>query len=278
MKGRTLVLIYIIILSSFSAYAQGTTRIPVVGVFPFEASGTGVNAINAADVTRLVITELRSWGFMTILEGDEAKNGEYHIRGQISRQNNRVILTATTSEARTGKVLKNSREEAPAIIEISIESFCEQITENVPYPNYLVGRWQSTINMIDGPITCIIEFLSDRTVKVQQYDTWEHNGTNSLKYQAIGSGTYTYAGYRRRNVTINNRVIQADATAGFLLNLEDALPKYKTVSRTGIRVLFDDARNSFELVNAGLPCGDNYSGSSVYPGTTVSYTKFNKIR
>jgi len=276
MKEKTLVLIFII--TAFSIFAQGTTRLPVVGIAPFEVSGTGVSAADAAEATRLVAAELRSWGFMTILEGDDARNGEYLIKGQISRQNNQTILSAATTETRTGRLLNNSREQAPSLGALSIESFCEHITENVPYPNYLLGRWQSTINMIDGPVTCIIEFRSDRSVRVQQYDTWEHNGTNSLKYQAIGSGTYTYAGYRRRNVTINNRVIQADATVGVNLALEDALPKYKTVSRSGIRVLFNDSRNSFELVNAGLPCGDNYSGPSVYPSETVSYTRFNKIQ
>ena len=279
MKEKILVFIFIVI--AFSVFAQGTTRLPTVGVAPFETSGTGVNAVTAADAaeaTRLVIRELRSWGFMTILEGDDAKNAEYLVRSQITRQNNQIILSAVTTDTGTGRTLKNSKEQAPVLSEISIETFCEQITENVPYPNYMVGKWQSTVNMPDGPIICILEFLSDRSVRVQQYDTWEYSGTNSLKYQAIGGGTYTYAGYRRRNVTINNRVIQADATVGINLMLEDALPKYKNVSRTGIRVLFDETKNSLELVNAGFPCGDNFAGPSIYPSATVSYTRFNKIQ
>ena len=276
MKKKTLAFIFFI--TVFPVFAQVTTRLPTVGILPFEPSGSGITTTDVSVVTRLVIAELRDWGFMTILEGDNAKNSEYLIQGNIARQNNQYILTATTTEVRSGRILKNSREQAPILAEISIESFCEQITENVPYPNYMTGKWRSSISMIDGPVTCIIEFLSDRTVKVEQYDTWEHNGTNSLKYQAIGKGTYTYTGYRRRNVTVSGRVIQADATIGINLTLEDALPKYKSVSRSGIRVLFDDSRNSFELVNAGFPCGDNFSGTSVYPSTTVSYTKFNKIQ
>jgi len=276
MKEKTLVLVLMV--TAFSVFAQGTVKLPVVGILPFETSGTGVNASDAAEATRMVVTELSSWGFMTILEGDDAKKGEYLVQGQISRQNNQVIFTAATSDAKTGKVLKNSKEQAADLSTISIESFCEQITENVPYPNFLTGIWQSTISMIDGPVTCIMEFRSNRTVRVQQYDTWEHNGTNSLKYQAIGSGTYTYAGYRRRDVSINGKVIQADATVGVNLTLEDALPKYNSVSRSGLRVLFDDSKNSFELLNAGFPCGDNYTGPSVYPSAAVAYTKFNKIQ
>ena len=278
MKKKIFVLIFLF--AGFSVFAQGTTvtRLPTVGIPPFEASGAGVSAADAGEATRLVIAELSSWGYMTILEGDRAKDGEYLIQGQISRQNNQTVLTAVTSEGKSGKNLNSSKEQAPALGDISVESFCTQVTENIPFPNYLLGRWQSTINMIDGPVTCIMEFRSDRTVRVQQYDTWEHDGTNSLKYQGIGSGTYSYAGYRRRNVSINGRDTQADATVGINLKLEDALPKYVTVSRSSIRVLFDDSRTSFELLNAGFPCGDNYSGPSVYPSAAVSYTKFIKIQ
>ena len=132
--------------------------------------------------------------------------------------------------------------------------------------------------MIDGPVTCIMEFRSDRTVQVTQYDTWEHSGTNALKYQAIGKGSYTYAGYRRRTVTVGNQQMEADATVGVTLTLEDALPNYGAVNRSGIRVQFNESRNSFEMLNAGLPCGDNFSGPSVYPTGSVVYTKFSKIR
>jgi len=276
MKKNAIVLIYII--AALPVFAQTAVRLPSVGVLPFEISGTGANAAEAAEATRLVITELRSWGFMTVLDGGNAGNGEYLVRGQISRQNNQIVLTAVTSEARSGRNLNNSREQSPSLDAVTIESFCSQLTENIPFPNYMVGKWRSVINMIDGPVTCIMEFKSDRTINVEQYDTWEHNGTNSLKYQAIGNGTYSYAGYRRRTITINGRGVQADATVGINLTLEDALPKYNSVSRSGLRLLFDDAKNSFELINGGFPCGDNYSGTSVYPNTAVSYTRFTKIQ
>jgi hypothetical protein len=113
---------------------------------------------------------------------------------------------------------------------------------------------------------------------VQRYDTWEHSGVTSLKYQAIGSGTYSYAGYRRRTVSAGGRTIQADATISVNVTLEDALPKYEKINSSGLRVLFDESKNSFELVNAGLPCGDNQGGPPVYPSANVHYTKFVKIQ
>ena len=273
MKRRIFASIFFI--TALSVFAQ---RLSTVGILPFEAGGGGVSAGDAAEATRMVIAELSSWGSVTVLSGAEAGNGEYLVRGEVSRQNNQIVLSATTSEARTGKILNNSKEQAETLAAISAESFCEQITENVPYPNYLLGTWQSTINMPDGPVTCIMEFRSDRTVQVRQYDTWEHSGTNSLKYQAIGNGTYTYAGYRPRNIVVGGRQLQADATIGVNLKLEDALPNYSTVAKSGIRALFDESKNSFELLNAGLPCGDNFSGPSVYPSEAVAYTKFSKIR
>jgi hypothetical protein len=161
---------------------------------------------------------------------------------------------------------------------MSYESFCAKVAENIPFPNYLLGKWRSTIDMSDGPVTCILEFLSDRTIKVEQYDTWEHNGTNSLKYQAIGTGTYTYAGYLRRNVTIGGRTIQTDATVGINMSLEDALPKYEVIGVGGLRVLFNESKSSFEFVSGALPCGDNFTGPSIYPNKAVYYSRFNKIQ
>jgi hypothetical protein len=188
------------------------------------------------------------------------------------------VLSAATTETGSGRLLNNSKEQGAALRAVSMESFCAQISENIPYPNYLLGKWRSVISMIDGPVTCIMEFRSDRTVRVQQFDTWEHSGTNSLKYQAIGTGTYSYAGYRRRTVTLSGRQIQTDATVGINLTLEDALPKYVKVNAGGLRVIFDEQKANFELVYGGIPCGDNFTGPSVYPSANVFYTKFNKIQ
>jgi hypothetical protein len=62
------------------------------------------------------------------------------------------------------------------------------------------------------------------------------------------------------------------------LKLEDALPKYTSLSLTRLNLFFDDEKNNFELVSAGLSCGDNYAGPSVYPQTAVRYTRFTKIQ
>ena len=275
---RKTTILLVLLLSAIPAFAQGTPRLATVGIFPFTVSGTGVSEADAAEATRLVINELSSWGTITILSGDRAKDGEYLVRGQISRQNNQIVLTAATSEARSNRNLNNSREQAATLGAVSIGSFSAKIAENVPFPNYLLGKWRSTINMTDGPVVCILEFMSNRTIQVQRFDTWEHNGTNILKYQGIGTGTYTYAGYLRRTMTIDNREVQADATASINLKLEDVLPKYKTIGTGGLRVLFDDSKSNFEFVYGGIPCGNNLSGTSVYPSVNVYYTRFTKIQ
>jgi len=289
----------IFFITALSAFAQ---RVYTVGILPFEVppvppadagvSGSapfdsGISDSDAAEATSLVIATLSSCKSLTFVQGDDAKNADYLIRGQISRsstplsagQSGQIVLSATTSETRTGRVLNTSRAQAPTLAAIPMLSFCTQLTDYIPYPGFIVGKWQSTIDMIDGPVTCIMEFRADRTVQVQQFDTWEHRGTDSLKYQAIGTGSYSFTGYHmRRNLNAGGSVIQTDAAMGVNLTLEDALPKYQSVSVSGLRAVFDGSWNSFELVNAGIPCGDNYSGPSVYPGAGVAYTKFTKIR
>ena len=273
-------MVFILVFCSLLTHAQtaGGPKLPTLGVLLFETSGSGVSVVDAGEATRLVLAELRSWGTVTILEGTQANSGDYLVKGSISRQNNQIVLSAVVSDTKTGKNLNTAKEQAPTLDAISMTAFCAKITENVPFPNYLVGKWRSTINMADGPVTCILEFLSDRTVKAVQYDTWEHNGTNILKYQGFGTGSYSYAGYLRRTVVLGGREIRSDATVGINLKLEDALSKYTTVNAGGIRLLFDESKSSFELVYGAFPCGDNYSGPSVYPSERVYYTKFFKIQ
>lgn len=258
----------------FPVFAQ---RLPTVGILPFEA-GAGVSAADAGEAARMITAELTSWRTMTILTGADAEGAEYLVRGAVSRQNNQFVITAVTTETRSGKDLNTSREQAAALAAIPLVSLCAKIVENVPYPNFLLGKWRSTINMPDGPLTCVMEFRSNRTVRVEQFDTWEHSGTNSLKYQAIGTGTYTYVGYLRRTITIDRREISSDATVGISLTLEDALPAYASVNAGGLRVLFNEERNSFELSYGGIPCGNNHTGPAVYPSARVYYTRFTKIQ
>lgn len=276
---RKTIVILALMFSGLLAHAQGTPRLSTVGILPFTLSGSNLSQADSAAATRMITNELSSWGTISILTGEEANNAEYLVRGQVTRlSNNRIVLSATTTERASGRNLNNSREEALSLDSISITSLCTQIVENVPFPNYLLGRWRSTINMIDGPVTCILEFRSNRTIHVQQFDTWEHDGSHILKYQGFGTGTYTYAGYLRRTLNIDRRELQADATLGINLRLEDVLSKYKTVNAGGMRILFDATRDNFELVYGAIPCGDNKSGASVYPGANVYYTKFTKIQ
>ena len=271
---RKAVFSVIFFILAFSAYAQ---RLPTVGIFPIERVSGGITDSDAAELTRLTIAELSSWGTMTVLSGAQAEEAEYLVRGQVLMQTGKLILRATTVLARTGNILNNSREESITVSSMSIVNYCAQITEHVPFPNFMLGRWTSTIDMADGPVTCILDFRSDHSVRAERYDTWEHNGTNSLKYQGIGTGRYTYAGYLRRTVTIGGRAIEADATVGINITLEDALPKFTLLNVGGLRVLFNEDKSSFELVSGALPCGDNFSGPSVYPRQDVYYTRFIKL-
>ena|GEM_PF-377129 len=294
----------------FPVYSQ---ILPNVGVRPFEvfiqeindleASRAGLTgaeldavnqAINQANIanaaliselnelatlaTTRVIEELNSWRLMNLFTGDRAGSADYIINGRVSRTGNQIVLTATTVQRSTGWILNSSRQAGTAINTLMVESFCEQLASYIPIPNFLLGTWQTTINLIDGPVLCIIEFLDDRTVRVHRFDTWEHNGTNSLIYHGIGSGTYTYMGYRRRNVDLGGQQVIADATVGIDLTLEDALPAYISIDISGLRVMFDDERNNFEITYGAIPFGNNFSGSSVYPGERLFYTSFTKIQ
>jgi hypothetical protein len=257
-------------------------RLSTVGIAPFEA-GDGAGAADAANLTRQVIGELSSWGTLTVLEGAQAETAEYIVRGKLAREGGQFVLSAATIAASSRRTLNESKERAAAVSDISVFSFCAQVVENVPYPNYLLGKWQSLINTPEGPLVCIMEFRSDRSVRVEQYDSWEHKQNHALKYEGYGSGTYAYAGYSRRTMNIrdtqgNSRQSPVDATVSINLTLEETLTEYAALNQSGLRLLFNDARSAFELLNAGLPCGRNFDGAAVYPFSTVAFTQFTKIQ
>ena len=256
-------------------------RLSTVGIPPFEAA-EGASAGDAAALTQQVIGELSSWGTLNIVDGAEAQSAEYIVRGKLSRQGGQFVLSAVTT--RSGRTLNESKEQAATVSGISVFSFCAQAVENVPYPNYLLGKWRSEISTPDGPVVCVMEFRSDRSVRVEQYDTWEHKQNHALKYEGYGAGTYAYAGYARRTMNIrdaqgNSRQSPVDATVSVNLTIQEALTEYAEVSLSGLRLLFnDDSRSAFELLNAGLPCGRNYDGASVYPSSALAFTRFTKIQ
>jgi hypothetical protein len=279
-------------LTVWGVFAQ---RLATVAVFPLEAE-EGVSPAEADRVNGQILTELRSWGLINIIEGEEERTGnaEYLIRGQLSRAasarngaaNPPLVLNASALDARTGRTLNTVREQIADMNELGdrIFSFCVGITENVPFPNYLLGKWRSVIDLGDGPLTCILEFRSDRTVLVERYDTYEYRNNSSLTYQGYGRGTYVYAGHVRRLLALKDargavyRETPVDGVVSLNISLEDALPKYGSLSRNRISLAFDEGKNNFELISGSLLCGENLGGPGVYPQTAVAYTHFTKIQ
>jgi hypothetical protein len=249
------------------AQTGAALQLASLGVFPFEA-GDGASEADAAALAVQVAEELRSWGTLAILEGEAAEKAEYTVKCRLSRQGNQLTLSAATYDAQ-GRELNSSREQGAGRNELSarIFSFCAQLTENVPFPNYLLGTWQAAIDLAGGPLVCIIEFQTGRRAIVKRFDTYEQRGSQSLRYQAIGTGTYTYWGHARRNMD----GLTADATFSLTASLEDALPKYESLRVSRMGLAFDEGKNSFRIGGAGLPCGDR-TGE---PG--LAYTHFTKI-
>jgi len=264
-------IIFLLLAASLNiAYAQ---RIPVVGVMAFETSGSGVTQADAQNVTSQVISELNSWGTLNVVQG--SASAEYIIRGSISRQDGMFVLSSVTLNAASNQVLNEYSERARTVNEISFFAFCAKAVERISLPNYLLGTWQSTINMPDGPVVCIIEFKSDRTVTVERYDSWERRLNNVLRYEGYGTGTYSYAGFANRLVNLSGRQVRVDALASVNLTLEETLPDQASVNQSGLNIVFNNNRTSFEIISGMLPCGRNFDGPSI---VLLGFSQFVKIR
>jgi hypothetical protein len=270
---RYFLVFFLIILSFSAAFAQ---RLPVVAILPVEITAR-ISPEESVYITREIVAELSSWGTLNIVQ-DEA-GAEYLVRGTLSRQGINYILTAETIEVSSKKKLNEAREQAATLRDISVFAFSVKAVENVPFPNYLVGTWQSTVNMPDGPVVCVIEFRSNRSIRVERYDTWEHRQNNMLRYEGYGTGSYSYAGYHsRRAMNVGSQQVQVDAIAGVYLRLEETLPEQTNVNQGRLGLEFNADRNAFNILSGSLPCGRNYDGPSVYPSTVIGFTQFTKIR
>ena len=272
--NKRILLIFILIFISVSfVFAQ---RVPSVGVVTFEASGSGASPTDAFNLTAKIISEFNSWGTLNVIQG--TAGAEYIIKGSLSRLGNDFTLTATTADA-SGRVLNEYSEKAQNVNNISIPSFCAKAVERVPLPNYLLGTWQSTLNMPDGPVVCIIEFKSDRkTVIVERYDTWEHKQQNALRYEGFGTGTYSYRGYANRVINAGGRQARIDAVVGINLTLEETLPAQTSVNLSNLNLEFNAEKTSFVIVSNMMPCGRNFDGPSVYHSEVLGFSQFVKIR
>jgi hypothetical protein len=273
----------VLVLFMLSAAAASAQRVSTIVVFPFEAPGGGFTPAELAAVTGQVLSELRSWGTLTIVEGG---NADYQVRGELSKSDRGVVLSAVTADGKTEKTLNSSREQAADLnaLEGRIFSFCAQVVEKVPFPNYLLGKWRSLISLGDGILTCIVEFRSDRTVVFEQFDTCEHRNDAALKYQGFGKGSYAYTGHVRRTLALKDakgavyREAPIDGSVSISASLEDTLPKFTAINQNRISLFFNEDKNGFELVSAGLVCGDNYDGPRIYPQSMLVYTNFTKIQ
>ncbi|MDR2403308.1 MAG: hypothetical protein LBD78_04700 [Spirochaetaceae bacterium] len=278
MKKRLVFVLFV--LSAGTAFAQ---RVSSIAVFPFEAPEGGFTPAELAAVTGQVLAELRSWGTLTIVEGGSA---DYQVRGQLSKTDKGVALSAITVDGKTERTLNSSREQAADLNALGgrIFSFCAQVVEQVPFPNYLLGKWRSVITLEDGILTCLVEFKSDRTVIFEQFDSYEHRNGSALKYQGFGRGSYAYTGHVRRTLALKDakgvvyREAPIDGSVSFTVSLEDTLPKFTAINQNRISLFFNEDKSSFELVSAGLVCGDNYDGPRIYPQSVIAYRDFTKIQ
>ncbi len=254
-------------------------------VFVFEVSGTGLKPEDGEAITRRCIDEIRSWGTVTVLDESQAGNADYVVRGKLSRDRNGLTLSAVTLEGKTEKNLVSAKEQASTMEELNgkLFDFCIQIVQPVPFPNYLIGKWEASIPVGGSPLLCRLEFKSNRTVVVERYDTYEYQTGSVLKYEGYGNGSYTYIGRIRRVMAFRDsrgnvyRESPVDGSLSISLTLKDALPAYTPFSSSRLYLVFDEGRSGFELVSSGLPCGENNGGPSVYPQKNLAYTKFVKI-
>jgi hypothetical protein len=256
-------------------------RVSSVFVFPFEVIGRGVYNIDATAITGQVESEISSWGTIAVLEEKAAGAADYVVRGQLTVDNRLIALTATTYVVKDNKPLTSHRIQAENVRGLSsrIFAFCTQLMEPIPLPNYLLGKWTSTVALDDGTLTCILVFGENRAVTVERYDTYERRQGNSLIYQGYGTGNYAHNVQIRKMEIIQDlsgasRETGVDGSVTVALSLEDALPNYYSLLTERIKLAFSADHNGFELLTAGFPCGDNFDG----PVAHIAYTKFTKIQ
>jgi|GEM_PF-949867 len=273
---------FTVLFFTFTSASYGFSQeVPIrtVGVMPFEVYGEYVTTADATQATSMVVSTLGTSVTLAVLTGAQAGTAEFLVQGQISGGGSGpVILTARLTEAGSGRLINTARSQAATLGAISIFDFCVQIADFIPFTNFLLGRWESTLQMVDGPVSAILDFRPGGVVIIEKYETWEHNGSHSLRFHAIGTGTYSFFGHHLpRTFSAAGRTVNTNASMNITLTLEDALPEFTQISANGLLLLFDSDRRNFELLNAGLPFGINLTGASVYPSARIFYRNFTRL-
>jgi hypothetical protein len=149
-------------------------------------------------------------------QGGRALNAEYIIYGQFMKMGTMFYLTATMLDINTAQRLYSSREQFQNQDQIfnNIPSFCKQIVDKIPTPNYFIGRWRSRefVSLSDeyylrrfsqrAPrpnsirLECEIEFKSDGTLIIHKFENARviigYTLENAAFDSAIDTGTGIY--------------------------------------------------------------------------------------
>jgi TolB-like protein len=220
---KGLFLMALFVFGGFSAFAQ---QLPTVAVATFDRAG-GVTADEAQVVTELFIAELVSTGGVNVVDRTNfdkiiaemkfqvsdwsnsqktaqlgrALNAGYIIRGQLMKMGNAYYWTATMMNINTAQALYSAREQVNDMGEIfnKLPVFVKQIADNIPMPNYFVGRWRSA----SGGNEMIIEFFPNGTLTVYQYQikVYDYN------YNLTGNGLYSYdSGRIKLTINLNHSI------------------------------------------------------------------------
>ena len=73
----------------------------------------------------------------------KALSADYIIRGQIMKMGDSIYLSSTILDIQTTQIIFSARERLSNLNEIydKLESYCFQLSTNVPKPNYFIGEW-----------------------------------------------------------------------------------------------------------------------------------------
>jgi TolB-like protein len=187
------------VLFGVAAFGQGFST---VAVATFDTIG-GISRDDAEVVTELFVTELVASREVSVVDRfnfdkiiaemkfqvsdwsnssktaalGNALNAQYIIRGQLMKMSNNMFWTATMIDVNTAQVLYSAREQLKDMVEIydKIPSFTSRILQNMPPPNFFVGRWTSE----RGSMKCILEFKKDGTIIVERFDHYDNGHISS---------------------------------------------------------------------------------------------------
>jgi len=184
------------------------------------------------EITKRMEFELSDWSNPNkVAAFGRAINANAVVLGRIMTLDNEVIIAVRINDLSTEiKAANDMIVKSVGEVRGKLPAFTREIVNNLPKPpigNPFIGRWRSTIRSNEKTLICILDFRSDGTIDVEQYDT--NRVTRGFAGMSYSNDTKRGEGYGTYSFRESGNIVLADIS----LTISGVFSEFTAVTARG---------------------------------------------